>query len=65
MTVTLVYPPSADPTAPYLSVPALTAYLRERGIGVLPIDANLEAWRWMLTPHHLALVNGRVEERLR
>ena len=30
MRVALIYPPTCDPTAPYLSVPTLTAWLRQR-----------------------------------
>jgi len=30
MKVALIYPPTCDPTGPYLSVPMLTAYLRKR-----------------------------------
>ena len=40
----LIYPPSCDPTAPYLAVPMLTGFLRSHGRSVLPIDANVEAW---------------------
>ena len=34
-TVALVYPPSCDPTAPYLAVPMLTGFLRANGVSVL------------------------------
>ncbi|MFH1155739.1 MAG: radical SAM protein [Pseudomonadota bacterium] len=44
MTVALIYPPTCDPTAPYLSVPTLTAWLRTHGVEVLPVDANIEAY---------------------
>ena len=30
--VALVYPPTCDPTAPYLAVPMLTGFLRANGI---------------------------------
>jgi len=43
MKVALIYPPTCDPTNPYLSVPTLTAYLRSHAVEVLPIDANVEA----------------------
>ncbi len=48
MKVALIYPPTCDPTAPYIAVPALTGYLRQHGVEVLPIDANLEAWDHLL-----------------
>ena len=30
--VALIYPPTCDPTAPYLAVPMLTGFLREHGV---------------------------------
>jgi hypothetical protein len=60
----LVYPPTCDPTAPYLAVPTLTAYLRREGLSVLPIDANLEAWESLLTRDALAPLAARVAKRL-
>lgn len=49
MRVALIYPPSYDPTAPYLSVPTLTGFLRANGVDVIPLDANVEAWDDRLT----------------
>lgn len=65
MKVALIYPPSCDPTAPYLSVPTLTAWLRREGIEVLPVDANLEAWEHLLRPRTLEELAERIERRLR
>ncbi len=62
--VALVYPPTCDPTAPYLSVPTLTAWLRREGISVLPIDANVLAWEWLLTRERLAPLAERIGKRL-
>jgi hypothetical protein len=64
MKVALVYPPSCDPTAPYLSVPTLTAWLRKHGVDVLPVDANLEAWESLLSRPSLEATKGRLEARL-
>ena len=64
MTVALIYPPTTDPTAPYLSVPMLTGFLRAQGVDVLPIDANVEAWDAMLEPAPLANLAERIEARL-
>lgn len=64
MRVALIYPPTCDPTAPYLAVPALTGYLRAHGVEVLPIDANLEAYDELLEPGPLGQVRDRLEERL-
>jgi hypothetical protein len=63
--VALIYPPTCDPTAPYLSVPALTGFLRAHGVEVLPIDANLEGWEHLLTAPRLAEIGARLEHRLR
>ena len=64
MRVALVYPPACDPTAPYLSLPTLTAWLRTHGVDVLPIDANVEAWEWLLSRPRLEQLADRIERRL-
>ncbi|NUP06040.1 MAG: radical SAM protein [Polyangiaceae bacterium] len=64
MTIALVYPPTCDPTAPYLAVPMLTGFLREAGVSVLPIDANVEAWDDLLTPTFLDAARDRIEARI-
>jgi radical SAM superfamily enzyme YgiQ (UPF0313 family) len=64
MRVALVYPPTCDPTAPYLAVPMLTGFLRENGVEVLPIDANIEAFDQLLSGKHLAGLAERLEARL-
>src|SRR5689334_24898687 len=62
--IALVYPPSCDPTAPYLAVPMLTGFLRAHGVEVLPIDANVEAYDALLRPAPLAALRDRIERRL-
>ncbi|MDB4944857.1 MAG: yliB [Labilithrix sp.] len=64
MRVALVYPPTCDPTAPYLAVPMLTGFLRENGVEVVPIDANIEAFDQLLSPGKLGALRDRLEERL-
>ncbi len=64
MRVALVYPPSCDPTAPYLAVPTLAAWLRREGIDVLSIDANVDAWDSLLRRAPLAELAQRLERRL-
>ena len=61
--VALVYPPTCDPTAPYLAVPMLTGFLRANGIRVLPIDANVEAFDALLSAGRLGEVRDRLEAR--
>jgi radical SAM superfamily enzyme YgiQ (UPF0313 family) len=64
MRVALVYPPTCDPTAPYLAVPMLTGFLRAHGVEVLPIDANLEGWDDLLSAPRLKREKERLEARL-
>jgi hypothetical protein len=64
MKVALVYPPSCDPTAPYLSVPTLAAWLRKHGVEVLPVDANLEAWESLLARAPLEAMGRDIETAL-
>jgi Radical SAM superfamily len=64
VTIALVYPPTCDPTAPYLAVPMLTGFLRAHGASVLPVDANVEAWDAILRPAPLAALRDRLERRL-
>lgn len=62
--VALVYPPTCDPTAPYLSVPMLTGALRARGVRVLPVDANVEAYDRLLQRAPLEALRDRLLGRL-
>lgn len=43
----LIYPPFADPTQPYLSLPTLKGHLRSRGLDARVVDLNVGA------AHHL------------
>jgi anaerobic magnesium-protoporphyrin IX monomethyl ester cyclase len=63
--IALVYPPTCDPTAPYLAVPMLTGFLRANGVEVVPVDANVEAYDRLLRPAPLRALAERVEHRLR
>ncbi len=64
MRVALIYPPTCDPTAPYLAVPMLTGFLRANGVDVLPIDANIEAFDALLEEKSLGALRDRLESRL-
>jgi hypothetical protein len=64
MRVALVYPPTCDPTAPYLAIPMLTGFLRSQGVEVVPIDANVEAYDFLLRADALAPLRDRLEQRL-
>lgn len=43
----LIYPPFADPTWPYVSLPTLKGYLGRRGIPVTVRDLNVEAFSFL------------------
>lgn len=64
MRVVLIYPPTCDPTAPYLSVPTLAAWLRTHGVEVVPIDANVEAWEFLLERERLERTRDAIERRI-
>ena len=64
MKIALVYPPTCDPTAPYLAVPMLTGFLRTQGVDVIPIDANVEAYDALLRRAPMAAMRDRAEDRL-
>lgn len=64
MRVALVYPPTCDPTAPYLAIPTLAAFLRANGVEVLPVDANIEAFDALLSEAPLVALRDRLEARL-
>jgi anaerobic magnesium-protoporphyrin IX monomethyl ester cyclase len=64
MRIALVYPPTCDPTAPYLAVPMLTGFLRANGVEVVPIDANVEAYDFLLRRGSMAAERDRLERRL-
>ncbi len=64
MKIALIYPPTCDPTAPYLAVPALTGFLRANGVDVLPVDANVEAYDSLLRQGPLTALRARIEERI-
>jgi len=58
--VLLVFPPQGSPFRPYLSLPSLYAYLKEKGVDVIQKDFNLEAYDLMLSEGYLS----RISERL-
>src|SRR5437763_11836383 len=64
MKLALIYPPTCDPTAPYLAVPMLTGFLRAHDVDVLPVDANIEAYDRLLRRAPMAALRDRIEARL-
>lgn len=62
--VMLLFPPEWVPTAPYLSLPSLTAVLRQNGIEVVQKDISVEAFDHYFTREFIEFVKGRIERRL-
>lgn len=65
MKVSLLFPPAWTPTMPHLALPALTAYLRVRGIEVTQRDLNVEAYDFLLSRPVLHMAQTGVARRLR
>ncbi len=59
MKVLLILPPQWVPQLPYLSVPSLTANLRQHGINVIQKDFNMETYEILLSERYL---NGLTEK---
>jgi hypothetical protein len=64
MKVMLIFPPDWFPSEPYLSLPSLTAVLRQAGHTVVQKDINLEMWDWYFSEDFLRKVLRRVPQQL-
>jgi len=64
MKVLLIYPPDWYPSEPYLSLPSLTAVLRQAGHTVIQKDINLEMYDWYFSEDFLKKVLRRVPQQL-
>jgi hypothetical protein len=64
MKVMLIFPPDWFPSEPYLSLPSLTAVLRQAGHTVIQKDINLEMWDWYFSEDFLKRVLRRVPRQL-
>lgn len=63
MKIVLIYPPVADPTAPYIALPLLAAVLRRHGIETALVDGNVEAFEWLFRSETLLRAADRIERR--
>src|SRR5208283_6090205 len=63
MKVILVFPPQWTPFRPYLSLPSLAAYLRQKGIEVIQKDFNVEAYDTLLSSGYLKSLEDRLRSR--
>ena len=64
MKVMLIFPPDWYPSEPYLSLPSLTAILRQAGHTVIQKDINLEMYDWYFSEDFLKKVLRRVPQQL-
>lgn len=64
MKTLLIYPPVADPTAPYVSLPILAGHLRSRGREVALLDANVLGCDWILSRGHLSTLREQLRSRV-
>ena len=64
MKVMLIFPPDWYPSEPYLSLPSLTAVLRQASHTVIQKDVNCEMWDWYFSEEFLKKVLRRVPQQL-
>jgi hypothetical protein len=64
MKVMLIFAPDWFPSEPYLSLPSLTAVLRQAGHTVIQKDINCEMWDWYFSEDFLKKVLRRVPQQL-
>ncbi|HXV67544.1 MAG TPA: radical SAM protein [Nitrospira sp.] len=64
MKVLLIYPPDWYPSEPYLSLPSLTAVLRQAGHTVIQKDINCEMYDWYFSEDFLKKVLRKVPQQL-
>lgn len=63
MKVKLIFPPNWEVSQPYLSLPSLAAYLRERDIEAEQIDLNIEVYDKMLSKSYLQYAKSVMDQR--
>ncbi|MCK4260699.1 MAG: radical SAM protein [Halanaerobiales bacterium] len=63
MKVKLIFPPSWEVTQPYLSIPSLFSYLKEKGIDVEQFDLNIFTYDRILSPSYLSRAIKIIRER--
>ncbi|KAB2837051.1 MAG: B12-binding domain-containing radical SAM protein, partial [Candidatus Brocadia sp.] len=66
MKVLLLFPPSWHPSQPYLSLPSLTAFLRQNGVSdVVQRDINIELLDILLTEKTCREIHQKILDKLR
>jgi len=64
MSILLLHPPAAKPGEPPLGMAVLLGFLRSRGIAAEAVDANLEAFLYLLDTHRLRQIAGPSPSRV-
>ncbi|MEI8347831.1 MAG: radical SAM protein, partial [Pseudomonadota bacterium] len=59
----LIYPPFADPTWPYISLPSLKGHLVANQLPVKTLDWNIEGIHYLHSPQFIELLAGRIAQR--
>ncbi|MDA8137555.1 MAG: radical SAM protein [Desulfobacteraceae bacterium] len=59
----LIYPPFADPTQPYLSLPYLKGALRARGLDATVVDLNVRTAHYLLGRAHIEQCARKIAAR--
>lgn len=65
MKVSLLFPPSWIPSQPFLSLPSLTAFLRQQGVEVIQRDINIELLEILMTWEKVKGLYTRIEEGIK
>lgn len=63
--ILLLFPPMFRPYQPYLSLPALSAFLKQEGHQAVQRDLNLGAFEYLLTKRQLRLAHLNIKEKFK
>ena len=61
----LIFPPQWSPFQPFLSTPALVAYLKERGYSAIQSDWNVELYDYLISRGRLGSTAERLDRYVR
>ena len=65
MNITLIFPPHWSPYQPYLSIPSLSAFLKEKGYKVKQRDINIECIDYITSTAGLKNYYKKIEEKVK
>ncbi|MBN2442680.1 MAG: radical SAM protein [Spirochaetales bacterium] len=61
----LFYPPFADPTQPYISLPVLKGYLKKKGSDATVIDLNIQSLYYLMSKDFITTLSEKIKKRFR